>query len=49
MAALLIAKTLGVAIYQVDLSKIVSKWIGETERNLAQLFDAAAAGHAILL
>jgi SpoVK/Ycf46/Vps4 family AAA+-type ATPase len=49
MAAQLIAKTLGVAIYQVDLSKIVSKWIGETERNLAQLFDAAEAGHAILL
>jgi len=49
MAAQLIAKTLSVAIYQVDLSKIVSKWIGETERNLAQLFDAAEAGHAILL
>ena len=49
MAAGLLARDLGVEIYQVDLSKIVSKWIGETERNLATLFDAAEAGHAILL
>ena len=49
MAAGLIARDLGVEIYQVDLSKIVSKWIGETERNLGTLFDAAEAGHAILL
>ena len=49
MAAGLIAKDLGAELYQVDLSKIVSKWIGETERNLASLFDAAEAGHAILL
>jgi DNA polymerase III delta prime subunit len=49
MAAGLIARDLGVEMYQVDLSKIVSKWIGETEKNLAALFDAAEAGHAILL
>lgn len=49
MAAGLVAKDLGVEVFQVDLSKIVSKWIGETERNLASLFDAAEAGHAILL
>ncbi|MDB4958996.1 MAG: ATPase central domain protein [Myxococcales bacterium] len=49
MAAGLIARDLGVEIYQVDLSKIVSKWIGETEKNLAALFDAAEAGHAVLL
>jgi hypothetical protein len=49
MAACLVAKDLGVEIYQVDLSKIVSKWIGETEQNLAALFDAAEACHAILL
>jgi SpoVK/Ycf46/Vps4 family AAA+-type ATPase len=49
MAAGLIAKSLNLEIYQVDLSKIVSKWIGETERNLAALFDAAEAGYAILL
>jgi len=49
MAAGLIAKKLATDLYQVDMSKIVSKWIGETEKNLARLFDAAEAGHAILL
>jgi SpoVK/Ycf46/Vps4 family AAA+-type ATPase len=49
MAAALIAKELHTAIYQIDLSKIVSKWIGETEKNLATLFDAAEAGQVILL
>lgn len=49
MCAGLVARDLGTEIYQVDLSKIVSKWIGETEKNLASLFDAAEAGHAILL
>jgi SpoVK/Ycf46/Vps4 family AAA+-type ATPase len=49
MVAALIAKELGLELYQVDMAKITSKWIGETERNLAALFDAAEAGHAILL
>jgi hypothetical protein len=49
MAAALIAKDLGVELYRVDLAKITSKWIGETEKNLAALFDAAEAGCAILL
>jgi hypothetical protein len=49
MAAGLVAHLLRVELYQVDTSKIVSKWIGETEKNLATLFDAAEAGHAILL
>jgi len=49
MCASLIARDLGTELYQVDLSKIASKWIGETEKNLAALFDAAEAGHAILL
>lgn len=49
MAAGLIARALRVELYQVDISKVVSKWIGETEKNLAALFDAAEAGHAILL
>jgi SpoVK/Ycf46/Vps4 family AAA+-type ATPase len=49
MCAGLIARELGTEIYQVDLSKLASKWIGETEKNLAALFDAAEAGHAILL
>ena len=49
MAAGLVARALKVELYQADLSKIVSKWIGETEKNLAALFDAAEAGHAVLL
>jgi hypothetical protein len=49
MVAGLIARELGLACYQVDLAKMVSKWIGETEKNLAALFDAAEAAHAVLL
>jgi AAA+ superfamily predicted ATPase len=49
MCAGLIARELGTELYQVDTSRIASKWIGETEKNLAALFDAAEAGHALLL
>ncbi len=49
MVAGLIAQELGLDLYQIDLSRVVSKWIGETEKNLGQLFEAAEAGHAILL
>lgn len=49
MAAGLIARELDLELYQVDLSKVVSKWIGETEKNLARVFDAAEEGHALLL
>jgi len=44
-----IARELGLDLYQVELSKLMSKWIGETERNLATIFDAAEDGQAILL
>lgn len=40
---------LGLDLYHVDLSRIVSKYIGETEKNLARVFDAAETSHAILL
>jgi AAA+ superfamily predicted ATPase len=49
MVAALLARELGLELYQVDLGKVVSKFIGETEKNLAALFDAAEAGRAILL
>ena len=49
MVAGLIARELDLELYQVDLSKVVSKWIGETEKNLARVFDAAESGHALLL
>ena|GEM_PF-1092199 len=41
MAAQVIARELGLDLYRVDLSRIMSKYIGETEKNLAQLFDEA--------
>jgi SpoVK/Ycf46/Vps4 family AAA+-type ATPase len=49
MVASLIARELGLELYQVDTGKLVSKWIGETEKQLGELFDSAEAGHAILL
>jgi SpoVK/Ycf46/Vps4 family AAA+-type ATPase len=49
MVAGIIAEELALDLYQIDLSRIVSKYVGETEKNLASLFDAAEAGHAILL
>jgi SpoVK/Ycf46/Vps4 family AAA+-type ATPase len=49
MMAGLIAKSLDLDIYQVDLAQIVSKWVGETEKQLAKVFDAAERAHAVLL
>lgn len=49
MAASLIAGKLALDIYQVDVSRLVSKFIGETEKNLARVFDAAENGQAIIL
>jgi ATPase family associated with various cellular activities (AAA) len=49
MSATVIAKKLGLAIYEIDLSRVVSKWLGETEKNLGEVFDAAEPGHVVLL
>jgi hypothetical protein len=49
LVAGVIARELGLDLYQVDLSKVMSKWIGETERNLATIFDAAEDGQVVLL
>jgi hypothetical protein len=49
LVAGVVARELGLELYQVDLSKVMSKWIGETERNLATIFDAAEDGQVILL
>ena len=49
LVAGVLARELGLDLYQVDLSKVMSKWIGETERNLATLFDAAEDGQVIVL
>ncbi|HYU82929.1 MAG TPA: ATP-binding protein, partial [Candidatus Polarisedimenticolia bacterium] len=44
-----IARDLGLELYRVDVSRITSKWIGETEKNLGALFDAAEEGQVMLL
>jgi ATPase family associated with various cellular activities (AAA) len=49
MAAEVIAGTLELDLYRIDLSTIISKYIGETEKNLRRIFDAAETGGAILL
>lgn len=49
MAAEIVAKELRLDLYRIDLSTMVSKYIGETEKNLRRIFDAAEAGGAILL
>ncbi len=49
MAAEVLARQLRLDLYRIDLSALVSKYIGETEKNLRRLFDAAEEGGAILL
>ena len=48
MAAEVIANDLRLNLYRIDLSSVVSKYIGETEKNLRRLFDAAEDGGTIL-
>ena len=49
MAAEVIASALGLDLYRIDLSAVVSKYIGETEKNLEEIFTASAAGSLVLL
>ncbi|HEU5383680.1 MAG TPA: AAA family ATPase [Ktedonobacteraceae bacterium] len=49
LAAEVMANALHLDLYRIDLSAIVSKYIGETEKNLRQIFDAAEKGGVILL
>jgi len=48
LAAALLGKVTGRPVYRIDLSAVVSKYIGETEKNLRLVFDAAANGNWIL-
>jgi ATP-dependent 26S proteasome regulatory subunit len=48
MAASVIAAELGLELYRIDLSSLVSKYIGETEKNLSRIFDEAGTSNAIL-
>jgi hypothetical protein len=49
MAAEVLAGELRLDLYRIDLSSVVSKYIGETEKNLRKVFDAAEEGGAVLL
>lgn len=49
MAAEVVAQALSLALFRVDLSALISKYIGETSKNLRRTFDAAEAGGAVLL
>ena len=48
MAAQVVASDLGIEMYKVDLSQVVSKYIGETEKNLNQVFNEAKKSNVIL-
>jgi len=49
LASEVIAGSLGLDLYRIDLSQIVSKYIGETEKNLRRIFEAAEGSGAVLL
>jgi SpoVK/Ycf46/Vps4 family AAA+-type ATPase len=48
MAAEIVAFELGLDLYKIDLSGVISKYIGETEKNLARIFEEAETSNAIL-
>lgn len=49
MAAQVLANELGLDIYRIDLATVVSKYIGETEKNLDRIFAAAEGSNAVLV
>jgi AAA+ superfamily predicted ATPase len=49
MASEVLANALNLDLYRIDLSQVINKYIGETEKNLKRIFDAAEDGGAILL
>ncbi|MCA9519468.1 MAG: ATP-binding protein [Myxococcales bacterium] len=49
LVASVLAAELGLELFKVDLSQAVSKWVGETEKNLGKIFDAAETSPAVLL
>ncbi len=48
LTATLLGKNFGIDVYRIDLSMVVSKWVGETEKNLKHIFDLAANKNWIL-
>ncbi|HPH67806.1 MAG TPA: ATP-binding protein [Kofleriaceae bacterium] len=49
MSAEIIAAELDLDLFKIDLSNVVSKWVGETEKNLKEVFDQAEANGGVLL
>ena len=49
MSAQVIAATLGVDLFRIDLASVVSKWVGETSRNIDKLLTRAARVDGVLL
>jgi hypothetical protein len=49
MAASVISSALGLELIRIDLSAVTSKWVGETEKHLAKIFDEAQTANAMLL
>jgi hypothetical protein len=49
MCAEVIAGGLGLDLFKVDLSAVISRWVGETEKNLKEIFDAAEGGSTVVL
>jgi hypothetical protein len=49
MSAEVVTGVLGLELLKVDLAQVVSKWVGETEKNLEQIFQQAEDSHAVLL
>lgn len=48
MAASIISNELGLPVFKIDISKMISKYIGETEKSLGEVFDTAQQNNAIL-
>lgn len=49
MAAQVIANELGLDLYKINMASVISKYVGETEKNLKEIFDEAKKSHVILL
>ena len=49
LSSMVIANHLGLPLWRVEIAQVVSKWVGETEKNLRRLFDQAEKAHCILL
>jgi SpoVK/Ycf46/Vps4 family AAA+-type ATPase len=49
MAASVLSSELGLELFRIDLSSVVSKWVGETEKHLSKIFDEAQDAQAMLL